>query len=102
MRPTTANGNCPGSAGETPDNALADFAEPAEQQVPGAGNERSGDYSERREADVSRMQSPRLLDGGLRQRQKIENGGGRYDREQIEGTVEDHTAYLSRRPAARL
>jgi len=32
--------DCQDSAGETPDNALADFAEPAEQQVPGAGNER--------------------------------------------------------------
>jgi hypothetical protein len=38
------------------------------------------------------MQSPRLPDGGLRQRQKTENGGGRYDRKQVEGTVDDHTA----------
>jgi hypothetical protein len=38
------------------------------------------------------MQSTRLPDGGLRQRQKIENGGGRYDRKQVEGTVDDPTA----------
>jgi hypothetical protein len=59
----------------------------AEQQISSAGNERSRDHSERGGTHVSRMQSPRLTDGGLRQRQKIENGGGRYDREQVEGAV---------------
>ena len=78
--------------GETAQDAFTDFAKPAQQQIPGAGGERSNHHAERGEADISRMQLPGLRDAGLWQRKEPEDRSGGHYGEQIKNAMDNHAA----------